>query len=153
MKAVRVHAPGGAEVLSYEEVAPPEPGEGQALVRVEAAGVNYIDVYQRAGLYRVTLPVTLGQEAAGTVTSPGPGVTGFAVGDRVAWVNILGAYAEYAAVAADRLVRLPEGVTSREGAAVMLQGMTAHYLTTSTYALNLRVGEYSVQPAAPSLRK
>ena len=135
MKAIRVHEPGGAEVLRWEDVPMPEAGAGHVVVRVEAAGVNYIDIYKRQGLYRVSLPSTVGEEAAGVVETVGAGVSGFSAGDRVTWVNVLGAYAEYAAVAADRLVRLPGGLTSRQAAAVMLQGMTAHYLATSTYAL------------------
>ena len=135
MKAVRVHAPGGSEALRFEDVPDPTPSTGEAVVRVEAAGVNFIDVYHRTGLYKAPLPVTLGQEGAGVVESVGPGVTTVRVGDRVAWAAVLGSYAEKAAVRADRLVPLPEGVTARQGAAAMLQGMTAHYLATSTYPL------------------
>jgi NADPH2:quinone reductase len=105
------------------------------LVKIEAAGVNFIDIYQRTGLYKVPLPVTLGQEAAGTVSAVGPGVAEPKVGERVAYASLLGAYAEYAVVPADRVVVLPDGVSTQQGAAVMLQGMTAHYLATSTYAL------------------
>jgi NADPH2:quinone reductase len=118
-----------------EELPVPEAGAGEVVVRVEAAGLNYIDIYKRLGLYRVALPATPGEEGAGAVAQLGSGVAGLQVGDRVAWVNVPGAYAEYAVVAADRLVMLPEGVATREGAAVMLQGMTAHYLTHSTCAL------------------
>lgn len=136
MKAIRVHAPGGPEVLRFEDVPAPVPTEGQAVVRIEAVGVNFIDVYHRTGLYKVpSLPFTLGQEAAGTVEAVGPSVTGIAVGDRVAYTGVMGSYAEKAAVAADRLVRLPEGLSARDGAAAMLQGMTAHYLACSTYPL------------------
>jgi NADPH2:quinone reductase len=136
MKAVRVHEVGGPEVLRYEEAPDPVPGEGQALVRIEAVGVNFIDVYHRTGLYKVaSLPFTIGQEAAGTVEALGPGVSDLAVGDRVAWAGIMGTYAEKAAVPADRLVPLPEGLSARDGAAAMLQGMTAHYLAVSTYPL------------------
>src|SRR5712691_785717 len=135
MKAIRVHTPGGPEALRYEEIERPAPGHGQVLVKIEAAGVNFIDVYQRTGLYKVPLPVTLGQEAAGTVTAAGPGVAEPKVGERVVYASLLGAYAEYAVVPADRVVVLPDGVSSKLGAAVMLQGMTAHYLATSTYAL------------------
>ena len=135
MKAIRVHAPGGPEALRYEEVDRPVPGPGQVLVKVEAAGVNFIDVYQRTGQYKVPVPFTLGQEAAGTVAAVGPGVAEPNVGDRVAYTSILGAYAEYAVVPADRVVVLPDGVSTKQGAAAMLQGMTAHYLATSTYPL------------------
>ena len=135
MKAVRVHAPGGPEALRYEDVPQPTPGAGQVLVKVEAAGVNFIDVYQRTGHYKVELPFTLGQEAAGVVTAVGSGVTDVAVGARVAYAAVLGAYAEYATVPADRVVVLPDGVSSKQGAAAMLQGMTAHYLASTTYPL------------------
>ena len=135
MKAIRVHAPGGSDALRYEDVPRPTPGPGQVLVKIEAAGVNFIDVYQRTGLYKVPLPFTLGQEAAGSVAAVGPGVNEPKVGDRVAYTSILGAYAEYAVVPAERVVVLPDGVSTKQGAAAMLQGMTAHYLATSTYPL------------------
>src|SRR6266705_4598432 len=135
MKAIRVHAPGGPEALRYEDVQQPTPGAGQVLVKVEAAGVNFIDVYQRTGHYKVELPFTLGQEAAGVVTAAGSGVTDVTVGARVAYAAVLGAYAEYATVPADRVVVLPDGVSSKQGAAAMLQGMTAHYLASTTYPL------------------
>src|SRR6266702_3355397 len=111
MKAIRVHTPGGPEALRYEEIERPAPGSGQVLVKIEAAGVNFIDIYQRTGHYKVPLPVTLGQEAAGTVTAAGPGVAEPKVGERVAYASLLGAYAEYAVVPADRLVVLPDGVS------------------------------------------
>ena len=135
MKAIRVQSPGGPEALRYEDVPQPSPAAGQVLVKVEAVGVNYIDVYQRTGLYKVATPFTLGQEAAGVVTAVGPGVTDPKVGDRVAYTSILGAYAEYAVVPADRVVVLPDGVTARQAAAALLQGMTAHYLACTTYPL------------------
>jgi NADPH:quinone reductase len=135
MKAIRIHAFGGPEVYRYEEVPDPVAGAGEALVAVEAVGVNFIEVYQRTGLYQVPLPATPGSEAAGTIVAVGPGVTGFAAGDRVAWQGGAGAYAERTAVTAERLVRLPEGVSTRQGAAAMLQGMTAHYLACSTWPL------------------
>src|SRR5256884_3215374 len=135
MKAIRVHTPGGPEALRLEDVPEPKPEAGQAVVKVEAAGVNFIDVYQRTGLYKVPLPFTLGQEAAGSVAAVGPGVTEPKVGDRVAYTSILGAYAEYAVVPAERVVVLPDGVSTEQGAAAMLQGMTAHYLATTTYPL------------------
>src|SRR5437879_13316770 len=135
MKALRGHAPGGPGALRYEEVDAPAPGRGQVLVKIEAAGVNFLDLYQRTGHYKVPLPVTLGQEAAGTVSAVGPGVAAPKVGERVAYASLLGAYAEYAVVPADRVVVLPDGVSKKQGAAVLLQGMTAAYLATSTYAL------------------
>src|SRR5207302_2629194 len=135
MKAIRVHTPGGPEALRLGDVREPRPEAGQAVVKVEAAGVNFIDVYQRTGLYKVPLPFTLGQEAAGSVAALGTGVSEPRVGTRVAYCGILGAYAPYAVVPADRLVVLPDGVSTKQGAAAMLQGMTAHYLATSTYAL------------------
>jgi NADPH2:quinone reductase len=136
MKAIRVHSVGGPEVLKLEEVPDPQPAEGQAVVRVDAAGVNYVDVYFRTGLYKApAIPFTPGQEAAGTVAAVGPGVAEVAVGDRVAFTGVPGAYAELAVVPAARLVKLPEGITTRQAAAAMLQGITAHYLTISTYPL------------------
>ena len=135
MKAVRVHAPGGHEALRYEDVADPSPGPGQAVVRVEASGVNFIDVYHRTGLYKVPLPVILGREGGGTVLEVAADVHDVARGDRVAWAGGFGSYSEKAIVAADQLVKLPEGVSTPQGAAAMLQGMTAHYLAISTYPL------------------
>lgn len=121
--------------MRFEEVPTPAPGPGQALVKLEAIGVNFIDVYQRTGLYKLNLPLTLGQEGAGAVSAVGDGVTRVKVGDRVAYTSILGAYAEYQVVPADRLVKLPTGLSAQDGAAAMLQGLTAHYLVTSTYPL------------------
>jgi len=135
MKAIRVNAPGGPEVLRYEDVAEPAPKAGEAVVKVDAAGINYIDVYQRSGQYKLALPLTLGLEAGGTVTAVGPNVAEVKVGDKVAYTGIPGAYAQYAAVPAARLVTLPAGLTTRQGAAAMLQGLTAHYLACSTYPL------------------
>ena len=135
MKAIRVHEYGGPEVLRLEDVPAPQPKEGEVLVRLAAIGLNFIDSYQRSGLYRTPLPFTAGSEGAGTVEALGPGVTDVAVGDRVAYAGPLGAYAEYAAVPASRLVKIPEGLDFKLAAAVMLQGMTAHYLTHSTYPL------------------
>jgi NADPH2:quinone reductase len=136
MKAVRIHAPGDAGALRVEDLPVPQPGPGQALVRVEAVGLNFIEIYQRTGLYKVALPATLGAEAAGTVESVGAGVAGVRPGDRVASVDFLGGYAEYALARAERLVPIPDRVTSRQAAAVMLQGMTAQYLTASTFHLS-----------------
>lgn len=137
MKAVRVHTTGGPEVLQVEEVPTPTPQPGEVLLRLEAAGVNFIDVYQRSGAYKMATPFTPGQEAAGTVAALGAGVSGVAVGDRVAsYCGALAGYAEYAIAPAETVVALPAGVTTAQAAAVMLQGMTAHYLTCTTYPLN-----------------
>ena len=136
MKAIRIHAPGGPEVLRFEEIADPSPKAGEALVRVEAIGVNFIEVYFRVGLYKASgFPFTPGGEVAGVVESVGPGVTSLKPGDRVATVNAQGAYAEKALVSESRLVAIPDGVSTRQAAAMMLHGMTAHYLATSTYPL------------------
>ena len=135
MKVVRIHEHGGPEVLRYEEVPLPEPGRGEARIKVEAAGVNFTDIYNRIGLYKGTLPYTLGSEAAGVVDAVGPEVTEVKPGDRVAYAMHLGAYAEYVVVPAWRLVPLPPAIDGRTAAAVMLQGMTVHYLTHSTYPL------------------
>lgn len=135
MRAVRVHDYGGPEVMRLEDVLRPEPGEGQALLRLAVSGVNFIDIYQRLGQYKTPLPFTAGNEGAGEVVAIGSGVSEVRVGDRVAYANIIGSYAEYALVPASRLVVLPEGVDYRLAAATMLQGMTAHYLSHSTYPL------------------
>jgi NADPH:quinone reductase len=135
MKAIRVHAPGGPEAMKLEDVPEPQPKAGEAIVKIDAAGLNYIDVYQRSGLYKLALPLTLGLEGAGTVTAVGSGVTDVKAGDKVAFTGIPGAYAQFTAVPAARLVVLPQGVSTKQGAAIMLQGMTAHYLACSTYPL------------------
>jgi len=136
MRAVRIHEQGGPDVMRVDEIAVPEPGPGEAQVEIAAAGVNFIDVQYRTGGYPTPpLPFTLGMEGAGTVTAVGEGVTEVAVGDRVGYAMILGSYAEYANVPAARLVTVPAGVDLESAAAVMLQGMTAHYLTHSTYTL------------------
>jgi NADPH2:quinone reductase len=135
VKAIRVNAYGGPEALSFEDVPDPVPAAGQALVRVEAAGVNFIDVYQRMGIYKNPVPFTLGQEGAGIVEAVADGVTTVKPGDRVAWTSVMGSYAQRALVSADRLVQLPQQMTTKQGAAIMLQGMTAHYLATATYPL------------------
>lgn len=135
MKAIRVHQFGGPEVLTFEDVPDPTPKAGEAVVRVDAAGLNFIDTYQRSGAYKIPLPTVLGQEGAGTVTAVGAGVTGVKAGDKVAWTGILGSYAEQIAVPADRLVSLSAGMNTKQGAAMMLQGMTAHYLACTTYPL------------------
>ena len=146
MKAVRVHQYGGLEALKYEEVPTPEPGDGEARVKIEAAGVNFIDIYHRIGRYQGTLPLTLGQEAAGTVDMVGQNVNDVKPGDRVVYASVQGSYAEYAIIPSWRLVPIPAGVTSQQAAAVMIQGMTAHYLTFSTYPL--KEGETALVHAA-----
>ena len=135
MRAVRVHTTGGPDVLRVESIPVPRPRAGEALVRVEASGVNFIDVYKRTGLYQIPLPATLGEEGAGTVVEVGKDVKDVTPGQRVAWAGAIGSYAEYAAVPASKLVPLPSDISARVGAAIMLQGMTAHYLATSTCPL------------------
>jgi NADPH2:quinone reductase len=146
MKAVRVHQYGGLDALQYEDVSVPEPGDGQARVKIQAIGVNFIDIYQRIGRSPGALPLTLGQEAAGIVEAVGPGVSDLKPGDRVAYASVQGSYAEYAMAPAWRLVTLPAGLEIQHAAAVMIQGMTAHYLTYSTYPL--REGETALIHAA-----
>jgi NADPH:quinone reductase len=136
MRAVRIHETGGPEVLRVDQIDLPEPDDGEVLVRVEHAGLNFIDTYQRSGKYPLELPATIGMEAAGIVEAVGAGVDDLAEGDRVAYTGVQGAYAEAAVVPADRAVAVPEGVSSRVAAATLLQGMTAHYLTHSTYVLD-----------------
>lgn len=135
MKAVQVSEHGGPEVLRYADVDVPQPGPGEALVKLDASGVNFIDIYFRTGLYPADPPFTNGQEGAGLVEAVGPDVSSLRPGDRVAYTGVRGSYAEYAVVAADRLVKVPDGVDTKTAAAVMLQGMTVHYLTHSTFAL------------------
>ncbi|MGA2218686.1 MAG: quinone oxidoreductase [Terracidiphilus sp.] len=135
MKAIQIYETGGPEVLQLVELPIPQPGQGQVLIRVEAIGVNFIEIYFRKGVYKAALPLTPGSEAAGTVEELGPGVTGFAAGDAVASVSVLGSYAEYALVPAASLVRVPDGLSMEQAAAAMLQGMTAHYLVHSTFPL------------------
>lgn len=146
MKAIIVEEYGGADRLLYRDAERPEPKAGEALVRVEAVGVNYIDIYHRTGLYPLPLPFTPGSEAAGTVEAVGAGVSEIALGDRVAYAMALGSYAGYASVPAARLVKVPEGIDTQTAAAAMLQGMTAHYLVTSTYTL--KRGETALVHAA-----
>jgi NADPH2:quinone reductase len=146
MKAIQVKQPGGPEVLELVDVPVPEPKANEAVVKLAASGVNFIDVYQREGRYKVPLPFLLGQEGAGVVTAVGSNVTSLKAGDRVAWTGLLGGYAEYAAVPADRLVAIPAGVTDQQAAAAMLQGMTAHYLCHDTYPL--KRGETALVHAA-----
>jgi NADPH:quinone reductase len=136
MKAVVADPIGGPENLLYLELPTPQPGSGEVLVKLEAIGVNFIDVYFRTGLYKAPdCPVRLGSEGAGLVAAVGPGVSGFRVGQRVAYALARGSYAEYAVVGQQFLVELPEEVSFEQGAAVLLQGMTAHYLTQSTFPL------------------
>jgi NADPH:quinone reductase len=135
MKAIQVKQPGGLESLEMVNIPKPAPAAGQALVRIAASGVNFIDIYFRTGLYKADLPVTLGSEGAGVVESVGEGVFEFAPGDRVAYAMSRGSYAEYAVVPASLLVKIPEAVDFKTAAAAMLQGMTAHYLTHSTFPL------------------
>ena len=135
MKAIRVKSPGGPEVLELTELPTPQPGAGQALVRVEAAGVNFIDIYQRSGVYQLPLPFTLGQEGAGVVESVGANVGEVKPGDRVAWAGPLGSYASHQLLPAARLVPVPAKLDLKSAAAAMLQGMTAHYLVTDTFPL------------------
>jgi NADPH:quinone reductase len=135
MKAIQIAETGGPEVLQVVELPIPQPGPGQVLIRVEAIGVNFVEIYFRKGVYKAALPFTPGSEAAGTVEELGPGVNGFKAGDSVASVSVLGSYAEYALVPAAQLVRVPDGLTPEQAAAAMLQGMTAHYLSHSAYPL------------------
>jgi NADPH:quinone reductase len=146
MRAIRVATNGGPEVLELGEVEVPEPGPGQLLVDVAAAGVNFIDTYQRSGLYSMQLPFTPGSEGAGEIVAVGPDVDGFAVGERVAWAMAPGSYAEKALVPASSAVKVPDGVAADVAAAAMLQGMTAHYLINSTH--EVKTGETVLVHAA-----
>lgn len=133
MKAIQVHQKGGPEVLQYEDVPRPEPGEGQVLIKIKAAGVNFVDIYHRSGLYDLPLPFIPGLEAAGLIEAVGPGVTAFKAGDQVAYGSTARSYAEYVVAPQDKIVPVPAHVDLTSAAAVMLQGMTAHYLVYSTY--------------------
>jgi NADPH2:quinone reductase len=146
MRAIQVKQPGGPEALELVELPVPEPKANEAVVKLAASGVNFIDVYHREGRYKVPLPFTPGQEGAGVVTAVGKDVQEVKVGDRVAWAGLLGGYAEYAAILAHRLVKVPEGVSDQQAAATMLQGMTAHYLSHDTYPL--KRGETALVHAA-----
>jgi NADPH:quinone reductase len=146
MKAIQITQTGGPEVMQLAEVSVPQPKSNEIVVKIKAAGVNFIDVYNREGRYKAPLPLILGQEGAGTVIAIGSDSHGFSVGDPVAYTSVLGSYAEYAAVPADRLVKIPSGVSEREAAAAMLQGMTAHYLSHDTYPL--KKGETALIHAA-----
>ncbi len=145
--AIRVHEPGGPEKLVWEEVPRPDPKPGEALVRHEAVGLNYIDVYFRTGLYKApSMPVTIGMEGAGVVEAVGTGVTDIKPGDRVAYAGALGAYAEARCVPAERVVKVPEGIDATTAAAMMLQGMTAQFLVRRTY--KVQAGETILVHAA-----
>ena len=135
MKAIRIHQYGGVEVLKLEDLSMPEPGEGQVRVKIEAVGVNFIDIYRRIGRYKTELPLTLGEEAGGVVDAVGPGVSNVRAGDRVTYAAVSGSYAEYAIVPASKLVNIPNDVDTQHATAVMEQGLTAHYLTHSTYPI------------------
>lgn len=135
MRAIQVQKTGGPEVLTLADLPVPKPKPNEVIVKIAAAGVNFIDIYFREGRYPSALPFVDGQEAAGTVTEVGSEVKSVKAGDRVAYTGIIGAYAEYAAVPAERVVQVPQGITDHQAAAVMLQGMTAHYLVYSTYPL------------------
>jgi NADPH2:quinone reductase len=146
MQAIRVSATGGPEALTLQDVPLPEPGPGQVRLKIAATGVNFIEVYQRKGQYKLSLPFTPGVEAAGTVDAVGPEVADLRVGERVASVDVMGSYAQYALVRADRVVRIPDGISTELAAAVMLQGMTAHYLTHSTFPV--QAGQTALVQAA-----
>src|SRR3954464_285989 len=146
MKAIQVQTPGGPESLELVDLPVPQPKANEVVVKLSASGVNFIDVYFREGRYKSPLPFVVGQEGAGVVTAVGSDVNSVSVGDRVAWTGLQGSYAEYAAVAADRVVPIPAGVTDQQAAAAMLQGMTAHYLVHSTYPL--KKGETALIHAA-----
>jgi len=146
MKAVRIHQYGGLEALKYEEIPLPEPKEGEARVKIEVSGVNFIDIYHRLGRYQTPLPLTLGQEAAGIVDAVGPNVKEVKPGDRVTFASVQGTYAEYAIAPAWRLIQIPTAVNPDQAVAIMVQGMTAHYLTHSTYPL--KKGETALVHAA-----
>src|SRR2546427_11848448 len=146
MKAIQIKQTGGPEAMELAALPVPQPKPNEAVVKILAAGVNFIDVYNREGRYKAPLPFVLGQEDAGVVSAVGSDVREVAVGDRVAYTNVLGSYAEYAAVPADRLVKIPDGVSEREAAAAMLQGMTAHHLAHDTYPL--KKGETALIHAA-----
>lgn len=135
MKAIRVHSPGGLEAMQLEDLPLPAPEAGRVRIRLTAIGVNFIDIYQRLGQYKMPLPFTLGLEGAGVVDALGEGVSDLSVGQRVAWGMVGGAYAEYATIPAARVVPVPDSISDNQAAAIMVQGLTAHYLTTSTWPL------------------
>src|SRR5271156_4769280 len=146
MKAIQIKQTGGPEVMELVDLPVPQPKSNEAVVKIKAAGVNFIDVYKREGRDKAALPLVLGQEGAGVIIAVGSDVHDFAVGDPVAYSSVLGSYAEYAAVPAERLVKIPAGVGESEAAASILQGMTAHYLVYDTYPL--KKGETALIHAA-----
>jgi NADPH:quinone reductase len=146
MKAIRVSRTGGPEVMHLVETPTPRPGDGEVLVRVEAAGVNFVDIYHRSGAYAREPPFSLGEEGAGVVEALGPSVSDLRVGDPVAWASVSGSYATHLLAPAERLVRIPDGVSPRDAAAAMLQGITAHYLTQATFSL--KAGDHALVHAA-----
>src|SRR5208337_3345795 len=146
MKAIQVKQVGGPEALEFVDLPVPQPKPDEVVVKVAAVGVNFIDVYFREGRYKAPLPFISGQEGAGTVSAAGANVKGTRIGDKVAWTGLLGSYAEYAAVPADRVVPVPAGLSDQQAAAAMLQGMTAHYLSHDTYPL--KRGETALVHAA-----
>jgi NADPH2:quinone reductase len=146
MKSVRVHQFGGLDALKVEDLPVPEPGAGEARIKIEVIGVNFLDIYHRMGRYQGPMPFTLGQEAAGIVDAVDPNVSDVKTGDRVAYASVQGSYTEYAVVPAWRLIPIPSGVDFQQAAAAMVQGMTAHYLTFSTYPL--KAGETALVHAA-----
>jgi NADPH2:quinone reductase len=146
MKAIQIKQIGGPEVMELADLPVPHPQPNEVVVKIQAAGINFIDVYNREGRYKVPMPYVTGQEAAGTVSAVGSEVKGIAAGEHVAYTSVLGSYAEYAAVPADRLVKIPAGVSERQAAAAMLQGMTAHYLAHDTHPL--KKGETALIHAA-----
>lgn len=146
MKAIQVIKPGGAGVLKVIDTSIPEPGDEDIVVKASAAGVNFVDVYHREGRYPVQTPFILGQEGAGTVSAVGKNSAGFKIGDRVAWTGIMGSYAEYVKVPANRAVKIPDGMDDKQASAAMLQGMTAHYLSHDTY--HLKKGDTALVHAA-----
>ncbi len=147
IQAIRIHSTGGPEVMKWEDVPKPEPGPGEALIKQEAVGLNYIDVYFRTGLYKApTMPLIIGQEGAGAVVAVGTGVTNLKPGDRVAYAGSMGGYATERVIAADRLVKLPDSIDFKTAAAMMLQGMTAQYLIRRTYTV--KAGDTIVVHAA-----
>ena len=146
MKAIQVKQVGGPEMLEFVDLPVPQPKPDEVMIKVAAVGVNFIDVYFREGRYKAPLPFIAGQEGAGTVSAVGASVKGIRLGDKVAWTGLLGSYPEYAVVPADRVVPVPAGLSDQQAAAVMLQGMTAHYLSHDTYPL--KRGETALVHAA-----